>query len=224
MSEKPVYKTYTVNLRLDQIEYLKTLSNASEFLRGLIDEAMRKETPAEKVEEKAETKRELSRIEQQLVQSLLDHREHIFDKELEWKDRLRDRRPYRYKKAYFEIHFPLIEEEPFIRYLKEKNQRDLLAYIEKIMAESENETEFRETLKPVYDEATKIWLDRYPEKWRTKITKEYTLGDLIEEIGDTRETTVHEVAGILGLTYQQVYNRIRPILESERYRFVRRKG
>ena len=41
---------------------------------------------------------------------------------------------------------------------------------------------------------------------------------------DTKETSVQEVAAILGVTYQFVYNKVRPLLTGEGINFVRGKS
>jgi len=74
-------------------------------------------------------------------------------------------------------------------------------------------------------EATRQWVGQYPEEYRTEITDEYTLGELIERLEryKLQEFTVSDIARILNLTYQQAYNKVKPKLERAGFAFVRSK-
>ena len=81
-------------------------------------------------------------------------------------------------------------------------------------------------MQHLYKEAEIRWLNRYPEKWRIQITPGWTLGGLMYELKrwGKEETTVTEVASILGVTYQFAYNKARPLLKGEDIYFVRSKS
>jgi hypothetical protein len=61
----------------------------------------------------------------------------------------------------------------------------------------------------------------YPERLRLKLTEDMNLGDLIIELKGSKEISISEVASKTGLTYFQIFNKIKPLLEREGYRFIR---
>jgi len=198
-----------LNLRRDQVKHLKTLSNASEFVRNAIDKVISKK-PKES-ELKPQVKKEFSAIEKRLIKWLID---------------MKDRFYHSCSTAgYREFGKPF-------RYITKPNwpeKNELLTSLTKDMKSKEyNEyvkTCSKEELQEVFDEATRRWLANYPEHWLKHITPKWTLGDIMFELKgwDQMEVTMHEVAAIMGVNYQAVFNKIRPLLEAEGVTFVRKQ-
>jgi len=214
MTEKAEYKTYTVNLRMDQIKYLRSLPNASEFLRSLIDDVIGKKAPAEKPKPKTE----LTPMEKKLIASLIEIEDQRSDSFFE-AGYFEGKKPHRYVGS---SHFKT-GRRSFREWLKENKKTEELEFLRSFPTD---ESEFQQKMQHLYKEAEIRWLNQYPEKWRIQITSDWTLGELMYELErwGKEETTVIEVASILGVTYQFAYNKARPLLEAEDIHFVRSKS
>jgi len=76
----------------------------------------------------------------------------------------------------------------------------------------------------IVEKANELWLSLYPEKYKNKLSPEWTLGKYVCERFEKlrrKEFTIPEIAAELGLTYAQAHNRVRSLLEREGYTCVR---
>ena len=208
-----------INLTPEQWNFLLTKPNASEFIRGLIDQAM-----VTKVETEVEAKpveRVFSPVEEEIIEELINEMEGGADRSEEWErenrpERIGFQKPHRYRTANFTLTWI--------------HRAGLSSGVQQFLGEPVNEQigvkmERAKELQYLCDEAEKRWTSNYPEHLKKQITDEYTLGELMEELGSQAQPiSLQRVASILGKDYMWVYNKVRPLLAQQGYSFSREKS
>lgn len=210
MNEEIEYKTCNLNLRRDQVKYLKTLPNASEFVRNAIDKAVSKKVGKKKP--KSQIKKKFTVVEEQIIEWLIKREDDSHDSIVKAGYDEFDK-PYRYRTKP-NVSWP-IKKWRLLDLLKEDNKTKEYKFIKKSSDK---------TIEKLFEEASRQWISKYPENWKVQITPKWTLGDLMFELHRRRltEVTVHEVAAIMGVNYYCVYNKVRPLLMAEDIDFVRK--
>lgn len=207
MEEQTEYRTYTCNLRAEQVRMLKSLPNASKFIRESIDKALKIKVK----KPKSPKKKELTTIDKRIVRYIIGREQGICDSSVmggypEFKE------PHRFIGK--PVNWPM-------------QKSSLLSFVEEEEIHEYIKTCSQEKIDEIFEEAISRWLSKYPIEWRVQITPEWTLGQVMLELEkqNVEEITVAEVAAIMGVSYNVAYNKAMPLLMAEGITFIcKRKG
>ena len=205
MEEQTEYRTYTCNLRAEQVRMLKSLPNASKFIREAIDKALKIEVEKPKSPEK----RELTTIDKRIVRYIIGREQGLCDSAVaggypEFKE------PYRFIEK--PEGWPM-QKSSLLSFVKDEEKHEYI------------KTCSQEKIDEIFEEAIHRWLSKYPEEWRVQITPKWTLGQVMRQLKELEEVTVAEIAAIMGVSYNVAYNKAMPLLMAEGITFIRkRKG
>ena len=202
-------KRVSVMLDDEHREFLKTKDDASAFIRSLLDEAMKAAGVKQvEVEEKKREELEMTSDELEIFSDMLN-----VAKQTGWEF---------YGDDYKMLGYPL--DEGLLQILlgdclvRLQNKRSVNTA--KLVEENKEDMNWIKQLRRKFEAK---WNEIYhvPEKFLEEIIPHWTLQRLMRELGDPSRVVLstQKVAGLLGMSYQKVYNKIRPILEKYGYRF-----